>query len=73
MLTLQLRTLEQDGLINRTVYAEVPVRVEYELTAIAIELVPILQQLSTWGGKSRQNDLQSAVILSPQEYREDPL
>lgn len=53
MLTLQLRALEQDGLVKRTVYAEVPPRVEYELTEMGLELGPILQQLSNWGGKQR--------------------
>lgn len=53
MLTLQLRALEQDGLVKRTVYAEVPPRVEYELTQLAVELGPILKQLSEWGGKHR--------------------
>lgn len=53
MLTLQLRALEQDGLVKRTVYAEVPPRVEYELTGMALELGPIFKQLSEWGGKHR--------------------
>ncbi|HEY5745123.1 MAG TPA: helix-turn-helix domain-containing protein [Chryseolinea sp.] len=53
MLTLQLRALEQDGLVKRTVYAEVPPRVEYELTEMALELGPIFKQLSDWGGKHR--------------------
>jgi len=54
MLTLQLRSLERDGLVKRTVYAEVPARVEYELTEMAIELMPILQQLSEWGNRQRK-------------------
>jgi DNA-binding HxlR family transcriptional regulator len=53
MLTMQLRALEQDGLVKRTVYAEVPPRVEYELTEMALELGPILKQLSEWGSKQR--------------------
>ena len=53
MLTLQLKAMEQDGLIKRTVYAEVPVKVEYELTDMAIALWPILNQLSAWGGRHR--------------------
>ncbi|WP_236675870.1 winged helix-turn-helix transcriptional regulator [Chryseolinea lacunae] len=53
ILILQLRALENDGLLTRTVYAEVPPRVEYELTAKALELTPILKQLSEWGGKHR--------------------
>jgi len=54
VLTMQLRALEKDGLIKRTVYAEVPPRVEYELTDLALELMPIFEQLSKWGGKHRK-------------------
>jgi DNA-binding HxlR family transcriptional regulator len=54
MLTLQLRALEEDGLVKRTVYAEVPPRVEYELTAMTLELVPIFKQLSAWGNRQRR-------------------
>ena len=53
MLTLQLRALEKDGLVKRTVYAEVPPRVEYELTARALEFLPIFKQLSNWGNRHR--------------------
>ncbi|WP_316813784.1 helix-turn-helix domain-containing protein [Pedobacter heparinus] len=55
MLTLQLRTLEQDGLVKRTVYAEVPPRVEYELTGMAVEILPIFKQLSIWGAKHKMS------------------
>lgn len=54
ILTLQLRALEKDGLVSRTVYAEVPPRVEYELTDMAKLLLPVLEQLSRWGGKHRK-------------------
>ncbi len=54
MLTLQLRELEKEGLVKRTVYAEVPPRVDYELTDIAKELVPIWNQLSQWGAKHKK-------------------
>lgn len=53
MLTKQLREMEKDGLISRTVHAEVPPRVEYAMTNIAKELVPIWSELSKWGGKHR--------------------
>jgi len=60
MLTLQLKSLEQDGLVKRTVFPEVPPRVEYELTQLATELDPILELLSSWGAKQRtQRRLQS--------------
>ncbi|PWV50390.1 helix-turn-helix domain-containing protein [Chitinophaga sp. S165] len=54
MLSLQLKTMEKDGLIKRTVYAEIPPRVEYEITEVAKELLPILDQLSSWGSKQRK-------------------
>lgn len=53
MLTLQLREMEMDGLVTRTVYAEVPARVEYELTGIGNDLIPICTELHSWGTKHR--------------------
>ncbi|MEU5161274.1 helix-turn-helix domain-containing protein [Streptomyces sp. NPDC020875] len=49
MLTRQLRELETDGLVTRTVYREVPPRVEYTLTDAAHRLDAIMSQLDTWG------------------------
>lgn len=54
MLTLQLRDLEKEGLVKRTVYAEVPPRVDYELTEIATDLIPIWRQLENWGAKHKE-------------------
>lgn len=48
-LTLQLRELERDGVLTRTVYAEVPPRVEYELTPIGLSMKPIIQAMYDWG------------------------
>ena len=53
ILVLQLKELEKDGLIKRMVYAEMPPRVEYELTDKGRSLEPILQQLSNWGEANR--------------------
>jgi DNA-binding HxlR family transcriptional regulator len=53
MLALQLRLLEKDCLVKRTVFAEVPPRVEYELTEMAREFVPIFRQLSAWGSRHK--------------------
>ncbi|MET3911613.1 DNA-binding HxlR family transcriptional regulator [Bradyrhizobium sp. S3.3.6] len=48
MLTAQLRELEADGLVSRTVFAEVPPRVEYEITSKARGLGPMMQALTAW-------------------------
>ncbi|MFA6224721.1 MAG: helix-turn-helix domain-containing protein [Methanoregula sp.] len=49
MLTKQLRELEEDGVITRTIYPEVPPRVEYAITDFGKTLIPILQALCNWG------------------------
>src|SRR5215469_5735424 len=49
MLTLQLRELEQDGIVHREVYREVPPRVEYALTEFGTSLGPIIVQMLAWG------------------------
>ncbi|MDF5721837.1 MAG: helix-turn-helix domain-containing protein [Rhizonema sp. PD37] len=49
MLTLQLRELEKDGVVKRTVYAEVPPKVEYSLTQFGRSLEPILLMMREWG------------------------
>jgi DNA-binding HxlR family transcriptional regulator len=48
MLTQTLRNLERDGLIERQIFAEVPVRVEYSMTDLGKSLVPILISLIEW-------------------------
>lgn len=54
MLTLQLRELEQDAVINRKVYPVVPPKVEYSLTPFGAELKPILLSLRQWGSQVMQ-------------------
>lgn len=51
MLTKQLRELEEDGVIRRKVYAEVPPRVEYTITEFGKTVLPILEALCTWGAQ----------------------
>ncbi|NOY73239.1 MAG: helix-turn-helix transcriptional regulator [Gammaproteobacteria bacterium] len=54
MLTRQLRELENDGLIFRDVFAEVPPRVEYGLSAEGKTLIPVLNLLAEWGSHHQE-------------------
>ena len=49
VLTAQLREMEASGLLTRTVYAEVPPRVEYALTELGSSLKPVLDAMQAWG------------------------
>lgn len=49
VLTAQLRAMEKSGLVTRTVYPEVPPRVEYSLTELGRSLKPILDAMQSWG------------------------
>ena len=58
MLTKELRALEEDGLITRKVYAQVPPKVEYSLTKKGKSLMPILDQLCEWGYEHMGDSIQ---------------
>ncbi|SFE50741.1 winged helix-turn-helix transcriptional regulator [Alteribacillus iranensis] len=49
VLTTQLRELEEDGIVNRQVYPEVPPKVEYSLTKRGESLMPIIHHMYDWG------------------------
>ena len=51
-LTNQLRELEDDGLLTRKVYAQVPPKVEYSLSPLGLSMAPILHALKAWGDKN---------------------
>ncbi|MCP9850356.1 helix-turn-helix domain-containing protein [Cyanobium sp. Morenito 9A2] len=54
VLTQQLRELEADGVLERTIYPEVPPRVEYRLSPRGLDLVPVLRSLHAWGADGLQ-------------------
>lgn len=64
MLTLQLRELEADGIIERTVYPEVPPRVEYSLSPYGKSLRPVLMGLRDWGAahQKKRNQVSGVQI-----------
>jgi DNA-binding HxlR family transcriptional regulator len=49
MLSLQLKDLEQDGIVTRKVYKEIPPKVEYYLTDFGKTLIPMLEEIALWG------------------------
>lgn len=67
MLSMTLRTLEEDGYVTRTAYAEIPPRVEYALTERAKSLKPILDSLLKWSVENMEgvmNDRKKAACLN---------
>ena len=55
ILTRQLRELEEDGMVHREVYKEVPPKVEYSLTSKGVSFIPILDMMGEWGKKHFKN------------------
>lgn len=60
MLSMQLRQLERDGFVARTVYPEVPPRVEYALTPLGTTLLPLLEEIARWG--RMMGEQQGAIV-----------
>lgn len=54
MLAMQLKEMEADGLVTRTVHAEVPPRVDYELTGLGLSMEPMLRSIDEWGDNYRE-------------------
>ena len=55
VLTDSLRSMEEDGIITRTVYPEVPPHVEYALSELGESMRPIIQSMEAWGTKYKDN------------------
>jgi DNA-binding HxlR family transcriptional regulator len=71
MLTLTLRQLERDGLVQRTVYPTVPARVEYALTPLGATLLDTVEALAAWAFDHR-SDIQAARIAYDEKRRAMP-
>lgn len=56
MLTDSLRSMEADGIITRTVYPEVPPRVEYALSELGESMRPVIRSMEEWGKAYKQNN-----------------
>ncbi len=56
MLSIQLKALEEDGIISRTVYPEIPPRVEYEFTEEGKSLIPLIEAIAAWGRNKAEKD-----------------
>ncbi|PJJ79276.1 winged helix-turn-helix transcriptional regulator [Mucilaginibacter auburnensis] len=63
MLVAQLRELENDGIIKRMVYPEVPPRVEYKLTDLGLTMQPMLIAMSDWGNLYRETTEKQMVEI----------
>jgi DNA-binding HxlR family transcriptional regulator len=64
MLSLQLKALEEDGIVSRTVYAEVPPRVEYALTDFGKSMLPMVEEIAKWG---RELGMKEGQLMSRSE------
>ena len=69
VLSSTLRTLEADGLIDRKVYAGVPPKVEYRLTAVGKSLLPIIQQLTEWALTNMNSVMQHRMEFDAADKR----
>lgn len=63
VLTANLRQMEESGLLNRKVYAEVPPKVEYSLTELGLSLEPVINAMAHWGTEYKANISQILHVL----------
>lgn len=67
VLTGSLRSMEEDGLVTRTVYPEVPPRVEYSLSPLGESMRPIIQAMEQWGAQYKASKAREQQGLSAEK------
>ncbi len=67
VLTDSLRSMEEDGLVTRTVYPEVPPRVEYSLSPLGESMRPIIQAMEQWGAQYKASKAREQQGLSAEK------
>ena len=72
MLTKQLRELEADKIVTRTVFSEVPPRVEYSLTELGESLIPIFLEMKKWGIRYEECIAGEVITGDTYESVDDP-
>lgn len=69
MLTLQLRELEEDGIVHRKVYNQIPPKVEYSLTDLGDTLIPLVRAMCDWGTINRATIVENRTTT---EHEKEP-
>ncbi|MBC1475377.1 winged helix-turn-helix transcriptional regulator [Listeria grandensis] len=72
MLTLQLRELEEDGVVHREMYHQIPPKVEYSLTDLGESLVPIVRAMCDWGFANEEAIITNRTILTQTKEPSQP-
>ncbi|MBC6316480.1 winged helix-turn-helix transcriptional regulator [Listeria grandensis] len=72
MLTLQLRELEEDGVVHREMYHQIPPKVEYSLTDLGESLVPIVRAMCDWGLANEGAIITNRTILTQTKEPSQP-
>lgn len=69
MLTLQLRELEEDGIVHREIYHQIPPKVEYSLTEVGESLLPLVRAMCDWGDTNKQTIISNRTFT---EHTKEP-
>ena len=73
MLSKQLKSLERSGILDRTLYGEIPPRVEYTLTPLGKSLLPVVQAMSRWGQKQLEKKVEIPEVKEAPKNQQLPL